>query len=342
MSERDFDVLWAFSTKKQSAYGTKLADADLTLATPFKGPDVVVRTPTVETDAEQAGRGSASGGFPESQQIERWDVRMARRFDLTSLVAGWVAAFGLGQVTTTQPDSGGAPNTYDHSCRFMTNAVSLPVTSIVEQPTSGTDLKSLYRDMAIGDFEISAEAGGRLQLAANLVGSGYREASTLSMPSVTAGSFLRMSGVTFQVGPTAGMVDVSSRIKSFTLSANNNPLEDDGYFPGSGLYRGRLEYGQRREAELAFRLLVGDATERDHLEANDYLKCVITAVGSLIEATYSHALTITLPRVAYRATPIGFEDGMALYDVACNVFHDASSGYPIDITVRNNIASYLA
>ncbi|MDA2917223.1 hypothetical protein MYX64_10345, partial [Nitrospinae bacterium AH_259_B05_G02_I21] len=102
------------------------------------------------------------------------------------------------------------------------------------------------------------------------------------------------------------------------------------------------EYGQRREAELAFRLLVGDATERDHLEANDYLKCVITAVGSLIEATYSHTLTITLPRVAYRATPIGFEDGMALYDVACNVFHDASSGYPIDITVRNNIASYLA
>ncbi len=55
-----------------------------------------------------------------------------------------------------------------------------------------------------------------------------------------------------------------------------------------------------------------------------------------------HTLTITLPRVAYRATPIGFEDGMALYDVACNVFHDASSGYPIDITVRNNIASYLA
>ena len=342
MSERDFDVLWAFSTKKQSAYGTKLADADLTLATPFKGPDVVVRTPTVETDSEQAGRGFASAGFPESQEIERWDVRVARNFDLTSLMAGWAAAFGLGQVTTSQPDSVGAPNTYDHQCRFITSSKQLPVTSLVEQATSGAALKSLYRDLAVSDFEISAESAGRLQLKVNLVGSGYRETSTLAMPSVTAGSFLRMHGVTFQVGPTGSEVDVSSRLKSFSLEVNNNPLEDDGYFPGSGLYRGRLEYGKRRDVELAFRLLVADAVERNHLEAGNYLKAIITAVGAAIEGTYKHTLTITVPRLAYRALPMGFEDGMAVYDIEANVFHDATSGYPLDITVRNNIASYMA
>ena len=40
--------------------------------------------------------------------------------------------------------------------------------------------------------------------------------------------------------------------------------------------------------------------------------------------------------------PMGFEDGMAVYDIEANVFHDATSGYPLDITVRNNIASYMA
>ncbi|MDA2916447.1 phage tail tube protein [Nitrospinae bacterium AH_259_B05_G02_I21] len=338
MSERDFDVLWAFSTKKQTAYGTKLADVDLTLATPFKGPDAVVRTPTIETDAEQAGRGQE---FQQSQEIERWDVRLARSFDMTSLVAAWVSAFGLGQVTTSQPDAGGNPTVYDHQCRFMTNTKELPVTSIVENPISGTTLKSLYRDMAIADFEMSGEINQRLQLAANLIGSGYREASTKTIPSVTAGSFLRMSGVTFQVGPTGSEVDVSSRIKGFTLGVNNNPMEDDGYFPGSGLYRGRLEYGQRREVELAFQLLVADAVERDHLEANDYLKAIITSVGAVISTTYKHTLTITVPRLAYRALPIGFEDGMALYSIEANVFHDSSSGYPLDITVRNNTAALL-
>ena len=339
MSERDFDLLWAFSTKKQTAYGTKLADVDLTLSTPFKGPDVAVKTPTLETDADQAGRGQE---FPESQEIERWDARLARSFDLTSLMAGWVAAFGLGAVTTTQPDQPGAPNTYDHQCRFMTNTFALPVTSIVEQPISGAALKSLYRDLAIADFEISAETLGRLQLACNLVGSGFREDSTLSMPSVTAGSFLRMRGVTFQVGPTGSEVDISSRLKSFNLSVNNNPLEDDGYFPGSGLFRGRLEYGQRREVGLTFRMLVADAVERDHLEGNDYLKAIITAVGAVISTTYNHQIIITVPRLAYTAVPMGFEDGMAVYDIEANVFHDASSGYPLDITVRNTTVSYLS
>ncbi|KKL97491.1 hypothetical protein LCGC14_1833960 [marine sediment metagenome] len=86
---------------------------------------------------------------------------------------------------------------------------------------------------------------------------------------------------------------------------------------------------------------VADAVERDHLEGNDYLKCIITAVGSIIESTYSHTLTITVPRLAYRALPIGFEDGMALYSIEANVFHDSSSGYPLDITVRNNTVALL-
>ncbi|MFQ6672929.1 MAG: hypothetical protein ACE5KY_06485, partial [Candidatus Tectimicrobiota bacterium] len=91
----------------------------------------------------------------------------------------------------------------------------------------------------------------------------------------------------------------------------------------------------------ALRLLVADATERDHLEAGDDLACVITAEGATIESTYNHTMTITLPKIAYRALPMGFEDGMAVYDIACTVFHDAASGYPLDITVRNTIASYL-
>ena len=151
-----------------------------------------------------------------------------------------------------------------------------------------------------------------------------------------------MRGVTFQVGPTGSEVDISSRLKSFNLSVNNNPLEDDGYFPGSGLFRGRLEYGQRREVGLTFRMLVADAVERDHLEGNDYLKAIITAVGAVISTTYNHQIIITVPRLAYTAVPMGFEDGMAVYDIEANVFHDASSGYPLDITVRNTTVSYLS
>lgn len=336
MNQKDFNVLWAFTTKKQSAYGTKIPDVDLTKAYPFLGPDMLERTPEIMTDEDEVGKGHE---YPTSQEIELWDTKLKRSFYLTTDMAGWIIAFGLGAISSAQQ---AATTAYEHTGTPMSPAASLqlPVTSVVEQQTSG--IKQLIRDLLINDFAISGEIGKRLMLETNLVGSGYVEDSTLSMPSLSAGSFLRMRGLTFQIGPSGSEVDESARVKKFEFKWENNPDLEDGYYPGSGLYRGRCELGSPRKASLNFTLLMDqNTTHKDHLENNDYLAAIITAQGALIESTYYHNLTITLPRLAYTALPIGVEGNKLAYNVECNVFYDATSGWPVEIKVMNTETAYL-
>ena len=48
---------WAFSPKRQAAYGTALAVADLTLSHPFEGADFGEHTPNMSDNAALFGKG---------------------------------------------------------------------------------------------------------------------------------------------------------------------------------------------------------------------------------------------------------------------------------------------
>jgi len=343
---RDYDVMWAFSTKKQSNYGTEIIDGDLTLAYPFKGPDILERPPEIITDEDQVGAGHE---FLTRQDTERWDAKLKRNFDLTSMMAAWVAVFGLGKVVSALVSTSLA---YQHDIEFSDPATvgnQNPVTTIVELLHSG--IKRKISDLAISDFTISGDGKNRLQLEANLVGSGSKAVSSLTMPSLTVGDFLRMSGggitdpigVKFKIGVAAAEVDVSSRLRSFSLKIDNDLQLDDGYYPGTGLYRGRCLYGVRKP-EFSFTLdaKAGEKVEHDHLESGQELKAILTVVGSIIEETYYHQLKITIPKLKYRDIKVGIEDGKQVYTIDSNLFYDSGSNGPLTIQVINTQASYLA
>src|SRR3990167_5349059 len=98
---RQFGFKWACALTKQSAYGTAIADGSLLKAAYIKGPDLAVITPRLIRDNSQYGRGDE---WSHGQEVEAWDVSLKRNFDLTTLLAGLIAGFGLGAVTTSQPD----------------------------------------------------------------------------------------------------------------------------------------------------------------------------------------------------------------------------------------------
>lgn len=339
MSERVKNVEVAFTTKKQSAYGTENIDGDLTLSHLMEAPDIADRVPEVMPDDDRVGYNHE---FSENQEIESWEVTRAFKFNLTSLMAGWIGAFGLGSVVTTQPDVGESPNTYDHTCKWSTAASKQnPVTTFVEKVSTG--IKRKIPDLAVATFEISGEGKQRIQGSVELVGSGRSEASTLTMPASVnqGGSFLRMRGVNFQIGPSASEIDVSSRLKSWSWTGDLDLQLDDGYFPGSGLFRGRCEWGVRK-SDLTFTLLLDSGSQEiDDLEANNYLKLILLIQGDLIEDTYYHQATLTLPRISYRAVQVGEEGPFLVYNVECNIHNDSVSGYPIEWVVRNDQPTYL-
>lgn len=346
MPGRHYQFRWAFPTDKQSAYGTAEADGSLIKSGFIKGPDLADRVPRLIRDNSQFGRGDE---FSHGQEVEAWDLTLARNFDLTSLMAGLFSAFGLGAVATTQPDAINDPGVYDHAItpQSAASSVQLPQLTIVEEALSLTGIKKKIQDLVVADFTISGSGVDRLQIQANLKGSGQWANSTMAMPTITAARFLRMKDVKFELGLYGqALTDVSSRLKTFSFKWDNKLLDDDGYFPGSGLFRGRHEFSDR-EGTLDFDLLVEtDGQELDRLDANTNLAVTITAEGEVLPGAtgFKHTLTIDLPDVHYRIVGKKYVDGKLCYGIAANINFDDGGAvlYPVKITVRNDQVSYLA
>ena len=344
---RQYQFRWAFANTKHSAYGTAIVDGSLLKAAFIKGPDLAVITPRLIRDNSQSGRGDE---WSHGQEVEAWDVSLKRNLDMTSLLAGLFCGFGLGAVTTSQPDAGGNPTVYDHDFTPMvaSTSVQLPAITLVEEPVANTGIKKKIHDLVVAMFEISGSGVDRLQISADLKGSGNQANSTLSMPALTATKFLRMKDVKFELGNQGGaLTDMSSRLKRFHFKYNNKTLDEDGYTPGSGLYRGRHEIGDRGDddgIELDFDLLQAtDGAELDRLINNTNSAIKITAEGETITGIYKHRLIIDLPDLHFRTVERKYVDGKLAYGVSCNIHYDDTGGvlYPVKISVRNTETAYL-
>lgn len=331
----DFDVLWALPKVKQSAYGTKNADVDLTFAYPFHGPDVVAVEHGFKDDLDEYGKGHE---FATRQDEEFTDVKLARNWHLNSWIAGWLGAFGLG---TCSSEVQGITSAYKHTSKMSdpdTVENQDPSFSIVEDRDG---IKRLVRDLVVADFTVSGNLKERLKFAVNLVGSGHTEASALAMPSLTVGSFLRMGGAKLEIGPAASEVDVSQRLKSFEISVNKNLRVDEGYKSGCGLVRSECKYGVRSVA-FKFVLERQGTQEKDWIEANTLLKAILTVEGATIEDPYKHSLIVTFTNLKLRAIPVSYDAGFEIYSAEILPLYTAADVGPILWEVINTETSYLS
>ena len=329
---------WAFSVKKQSDYDTAVLDADLTYTHPVKDPKVADVTKEIRSDKSSFGKGHE---FATNQWEVARDVKMSRNFDGSSLILGWALAFCLGKVVTTNPSG----SVYRHQMYFfdpdVESTCSLPVTSAVESVTAG--IKRILRGLAFSQVTLSAEGFEQINVAAEMIGSGFTAASTLAIPSMPTLSYLASSAATIKLGNAAE--DISTRVRSWSVVFNNNPRVARGYFPGSGLYRGRMEIGSR----TAIPSLVVDVDATDDIMA-DFLAGTAIALeincdGATIGGTYKHYLKIIFPDLYYRATPLEEKDGMYTYALNFDeesVMYNSSRTVPLcEVIIQNQTPNYL-
>src|SRR3990167_3043468 len=168
-AQRAFDVTWLFSTKKESAYGTALADADLTRRVTVARVEAGKQTKLFRSDLDRVGKGHEFS--TELEELAR-DLRRATTFDASSLTLAWVAAFAMGKVATSQPNPGGNPTAYDHLFTFADPAVSkhAPTTTVYEELTA--DLKRRLVSLACNDFALTGRARQPVELRATWFGGG--------------------------------------------------------------------------------------------------------------------------------------------------------------------------
>ncbi len=340
--QRALDVTWAFSPRKESAYGTALADGDLTRRVVANAVELGKIAKLFRSDLDRFGKGHEFA--TELEELAR-DLRRSTSFDASSLTLAWVAAFGMGKVITTQPNPVGNPTAYEHRCIFADPLVTkhAPTTTVYEELTA--DLKRRLVSLACNDFAISGRAREPVQVAANWVGSGSTSDGALSpLPALTAQSFFLGADSDVLYGPQGAPVSLKDRVLDWSVSVTQNLDADLGYHPGSGKFRGRIWYGARRAA-ASFTVFTKQTDDIVSLFLNDTVRELQFVLdGDVIgPGPEKHHAIIKLPAVRITALDDAQEGNHIVFRVEINESGVLKQGSnePIEITVTNTESAFL-
>ncbi len=338
------------SAKQGAAYGTIVADIDLSIALPVFGYDFADVQPEVVSDMDKVGKGNeyATGVYREVRRSLTKNISC----DLSSLMAGWAAGFGMGKVVTSQPNAALNPTCYKHIFTFMDPLVTkqVPVTTIYEDIIRVDALRRRLESMAVSEFTISGNAGSIPRLQISLVGSGKTTDGTLASTAFSTLSILDWSSLTFSLGAQAAAADISARLISYSIKINQNLDLANSYVPGSGtIYRSRMWQGARRPTFEA-RVLV-DQANADLFSswiARSKLEVIFDFEGDLVLAGQpeKHSCTILFPAVRLTAAKPVVEGDWVAFDIAVGddgVMKDSTAVVvePVRIIVIGTQTAYL-
>ena len=329
--QRDFDVGWAFSTKKQTNYATLLADVDLDKRTYFNAIEFGNISSKKETDGQKFGKGHE---FSTTVREVARDLRLARGFDLSSLMAGWAGFFGMGKIAT----SGAGPFTHVHTFADPAVSVDVPVTTIYEEVAAGEKRK--LHSMAINDFTISGRNQETVQMQMNLIGSGQVTDGAVTLPSLTALTFFLGGDVTIKLGPQGATVDIGECVLDWSFTVSQNLKADLGYSPGSGVYRDKMWYG-KRTARASLRVFWDNTADMMDL----FLGNTLRELEFVLNTSGTDQVNALFPAIRFTEYDIGVEDGFLINNLSSGddgVFKDAG-GTPneaFQMTTINGQAVY--
>jgi hypothetical protein len=228
-----------------------------------------------------------------------------------------------------------------------------PVFTIVERVTSGLTRK--FPSVVVSAVEVTGTQNDWARLMFECIGSGRKMDGTGFVfpiaPASSEGALLRTASLLFEHGLTGNLTDMSCDIRSFRFRSEFAYAEAEGYCPGSGYQtsgdprsgqiRNKLEF-LRRAVILEFVInATADNTLFTRLEGSIETAARLTVEGGAINASIDHELIISIPRLKYRAVPIGADGDIITYTVQTVVFYDDAIANPFEITVKNTDPTYL-
>jgi len=339
-----YEMLWRYSTKRQTVIGTALGDPDLSLSALVSGFDVGKLAHRMIPNAERFGKGHPfSTGHRKVAQM----TSLQRTVELTDSFAGWAAAFCMGSVVSNQPNPGGNPGVYDHVIKWSNLATSkaMPFTTIHEKPWAGLARK--LPDIVVAGFTLAGRGQDAVQLSFQMMGSGRASDAAMSAPTISPAAYLDNGGATILLGPLGAPVDISSRVVEWSAAVAANPDEAAGRFPSSGPYLGRWWYGPKRTAVPELTLLINQAdTDILDLFRNDTAQELrINLGGGVITAGQPEIYRMDLlwPEIHFTAVEDTVIDGKVALRMSVGqdgVFLKSGSEV-FQVTVTNTTASYL-
>lgn len=249
------------------------------------------------------------------QEITRYSTRLTYtepRCKPNSM-AGLIG-LSLGTVASSQD---GSETAYRHK---ITKAASVSLPSIAGQVKHEGGDQRLYTGLK-GDSFTFAINGAYFSFASSLVGSGKRGASVTSFVAAISENWLRVGDAKFFIKDTGGSaistsgaptqgsanlggseINLSTRVRTFSLTWNNAQAVEAGYRASTGLYRGNF-YPVRRagSVQISFDVDTSDESARltNYLSQTQLAFEVNVDSGVLIDAdgAFKYGCVLIIPRL---------------------------------------------
>jgi len=229
-ARRIIDIVQAFSIKKESSYGTALADNDISYLVEAEGVGQFQPRPIKYSNQELIGRGHE---FLTKSEVLGWEGEGIQRvYPCNPLTDGLLWALALGNYSASEVDTG----VYLHTSKLA----DLAATGLV--PTSTTLIEKVRPDWDYkipGVFPVRIEAvfnrrdmpklTAQLKSSGELlaVGGGY------TYPSPSTLHYYKPVNVDFQLGPMGGsFIDVNQVINEVTVTLEINIDDNASKYPG--------------------------------------------------------------------------------------------------------------
>jgi hypothetical protein len=301
--------------------------------------------------------------YPTVQVIVRQSVRWTYHEPRCkpNTLAG-LLGLALGEVTTSQD---GALDAYRHRLRPL-SSVSLP--SISAQTRHAGGLQYRYTGLKSDGFTLEAN-GAYLGFRCPIIGSGSRETADDLFSAAIDEAWLRWgdarvylydtlsSVLPLPTNPVQGAtnlddipgppaVDLSSRIRTWTLEHGNQLAEQAGYRPSTGVVRGDF-HPKRRGTSLT--LEIDCRSDTEELLLTGYLTQTRFAVelnldsGVTIAAggAYRYGVIVILPRIRFRKVTRRERDQFDTLSLEGRVYSDRTNPV-LQAWVFNAQPAYLA
>lgn len=341
--------LLVLSKLKQTNYATILADASLQAGKRISVEGAVFGQPSITRWASRPLAMVGHDYTTQVQEVER-DVTDSITLPMDSWLAAWVAAFGAGQVTSSQPNLGGNPTCYKHVIKPLDPTVGkdLPVTTIYTEAANIAGLARRLQSCCIKDFTFEFPASSYGKITVNLIGSGQITTGILATPpSLAVYNVLMSNDMVFKYGTQLAPTDISSQIVlgSVKLSFTWNMDDKNSRAPGGGLYRSRA-WIEQPDITLTFQRFVDDASSgpNDDWMADTIQEVLITVPGGVIgPGPEKHQIDIRGLAVVPTTVKLGQAGNKSVYEYTISPDHWLKQGANdvLTITVQNLETSFL-
>ncbi|MDQ3649692.1 MAG: hypothetical protein M3458_05305 [Acidobacteriota bacterium] len=291
--QRSTALVIAFSPtfKKQTTFGTALANAELTAAFPVTARNYFEVNETVERILDCTGQrliDELLTGRIGALTLE-FDATPQLLFGLYALAYGVVAA-----------PSGAGPFTHEGT-QLPLDVYQPPPTSFIVGFKGSARALVILKDAVVNNVRVRATARGKVTATATISFNGAVPAAVaFTLPACASVTPVRMSDCQLLVNA----IDQTALLREFEHSYSNNLLLGDDPYTGNSIDPTRLERADERAETLNFQILgePGDAMHVDMVARTK--RSVLLHIGA---ATNRMSINATEAIIKRQGSGIGFD-----------------------------------